>query len=74
MTLPPLGEFAVGMIFVNAKDKVEEVMKAFEGYANECEMKVAKNAPQKCPSSFPLLMPEFLPLLIDSLLAQGRRE
>ncbi len=40
MTLPPLGEFAVGMIFVNAKDKVEEVMKAFEGYANECEMKV----------------------------------
>uniref|UniRef100_A0A5K3FD94 glutamate synthase (NADH) n=1 Tax=Mesocestoides corti TaxID=53468 RepID=A0A5K3FD94_MESCO len=40
LELPPLGEFAVGMIFVNDKDKVEEVMQRFEVYANDCEMRV----------------------------------
>eukprot|EP00108_Taenia_solium_P010576 TsM_000015400 transcript=TsM_000015400 gene=TsM_000015400 len=40
VTLPPLGEFAVGMLFVNEKDRVEEAMHRFAKYAEECEMRV----------------------------------
>nr|VZI14556.1 unnamed protein product [Spirometra erinaceieuropaei] len=40
VTLPPLGEFAVGIFFVPDKDKLEEVMQNFERYANLCECRV----------------------------------
>ncbi|CUT99364.1 glutamate synthase [Echinococcus multilocularis] len=40
VTLPPLGEFAVGMFFINEKDRVEEAMHRFAEYAEECEMRV----------------------------------
>lgn len=38
--LPPLGEFAVGMVFVHEKESVQEVVSRFENYANSCEMRV----------------------------------
>ncbi|KAM7538774.1 hypothetical protein Aperf_G00000049076 [Anoplocephala perfoliata] len=40
VTLPPVGEFAVGMFFIHDKDKVIEVMDRFSQYAEACEMRV----------------------------------